>query len=114
MTDFEVVILAAGEGKRMRSGLPKVLQPAAGRPLLAWVIAAAREVEPAAIHIVYRGESIRPAIEAALGPDAPALDWVEQPRPLGTGDALARALPAVPDGRAVLVLYGDVPGLEPA
>ena len=114
MTDFEVVILAAGEGKRMRSGLPKVLQTAAGRPLLAWVIAAARAIDPAAVHIVYRGESIRPGIEAALGPGAAALDWVEQPRPLGTGDALARALPAVSDGRAVLVLYGDVPGLEPA
>ena len=45
MTDFEVVILAAGEGKRMRSGLPKALLPAAGRPLLAWVVAAARAIE---------------------------------------------------------------------
>ena len=114
MTDFEVVILAAGEGKRMRSSLPKILQEAAGRPLLAWVVAAAREVEPAAIHVVYRGEAIRPGVEAALGAGAPTLNWVRQPRPLGTGDALARALPAVSDERAVLVLYGDVPGLEPA
>ena len=113
MTDFEVVVLAAGDGKRMRSGRPKVLQEAAGRPLLAWVVEAARAVEPAAIHVVYRGESVRSGIEAALEPDAPPLNWVEQPRPLGTGHALAQALPFVADGRGVVVLYGDVPGLEP-
>ena len=48
-----VVILAAGQGKRMHSDLPKVLQPLAGRPLLAHVLAAARALEPAAIHVVY-------------------------------------------------------------
>ena len=113
MTDFEVVVLAAGEGKRMQSGLPKVLQEAAGRPLLAWVVRAARTVEPTAIHIVYRGESVRSGTEAALEPDVPPLNWVEQPRPLGTGHALAHALPCISDGCVVLVLYGDVPGLGP-
>ena len=113
MTDFEVVVLAAGDGKRMRSGRPKVLQEAAGRPLLAWVLEAARALDPAALHVVYRGESVRSGIAAALDPGAPSLHWVEQPRPLGTGHALAQALPFVADGRGVVVLYGDVPGLEP-
>ena len=113
MTDFEVVVLAAGDGRRMRSGRPKVLQDAAGRPLLTWVIEAARSLNPAAIHVVYRGESVRSGTEAALEPDSLPLNWVEQPRPLGTGHALAQALPAVSVGRGILVLYGDVPGLEP-
>ena len=112
-TDFEVVVLAAGDGKRMRSSRPKVLQEAAGRPLLAWVLEAARALEPAAIHVVHRGGAVRSGTEAALAAGGPALNWVEQPRPLGTGHALAQALPAVGDGRGVLVLYGDVPGLEP-
>ena len=113
MTSFEVVVLAAGDGKRMRSARPKVLHEAAGRPLLAWVVEAARTLEPAAIHVVYRGESVRAGIESALEPGAPALHWVEQPRPLGTGHALAQALPSVAGGRGVIVLYGDVPGIEP-
>ena len=113
MTSFEVVVLAAGDGKRMRSARPKVLHEAAGRPLLAWVVEAARTLDPAAIHVVYRGESVRSGIEAALEPGAPALHWVEQPRTLGTGHALAQALPSVADGRGVIVLYGDVPGLDP-
>ena len=113
MTDFEVVVLAAGDGKRMRSGRPKVLQEAAGRPLLAWVVEAARTLAPAAVHVVYRGESVRSGIEADLDPGVPPVHWVEQPRPLGTGHALAQALPFIADGRGVVVLYGDVPGLEP-
>ena len=113
MTDFEVVVLAAGDGRRMRSARPKVLQEAAGRPLIAWVVEAARTLDPAAIHVMYRGESLRSGIEAALGPGASSLHWVEQPRPLGTGHALAQALPSIADGRGVMVLYGDVPGLEP-
>ena len=111
--DFEVVVLAAGDGKRMRSSRPKVLQEAAGRPLLAWVLEAASALEPAAIHVVHRGGAVRSGTEAALAAGGPSLNWVEQPRPLGTGHALAQALPAVGDGRRVLVLYGDVPGLEP-
>ena len=61
MTDFEVVVLAAGDGKRMRSGRPKVLQEAAGRPLLAWVVEAARAVEPARdpCRVPWRARSFR-------------------------------------------------------
>ena len=121
MTDFEVVILAAGDGKRMRSARPKVLHEVAGRPILAWVVEAARALEPAAIHVVYRGDAVRSGLEAALGPDgsrdgaagAPALRWVEQPQPLGTADAVAQALPRIVDARGVvLVLNGDGPDLD--
>ncbi|GAC1452068.1 MAG: hypothetical protein PVSMB6_03100 [Steroidobacteraceae bacterium] len=61
---LSVVILAAGEGKRMKSALPKVLQPLAGRPLLKHVIDAARALQPAAVHVVYGhgGEQVRGAL----------------------------------------------------
>ena len=113
MMDLEVVVLAAGDGRRMRSALPKVLHEVAGRPLLAWVIEAARALEPAAIHVVYRSEAVRSGLEGALEPGSPPLQWVVQPRPLGTGHAVAQALPAVSDGRAVVVIYGDVPSIDP-
>jgi bifunctional UDP-N-acetylglucosamine pyrophosphorylase/glucosamine-1-phosphate N-acetyltransferase len=101
-----VVILAAGQGKRMNSALPKVLQPLAGRPLLRHVLDAARELEPAAIHIVYGhgGDAVKAAFE-----DAADLRWVLQAVQLGTGHAVAQALPAIPDDHQVLVLLGDVP-----
>ena len=103
---LHVIILAAGEGKRMRSALPKVLQKIAGRPMLAHVINAARELEPAAIHIVYGhgGDQVRAAFEGE-----PDLVWAEQAERLGTGHAVQQALAGVPDGAEVLVLYGDVP-----
>jgi bifunctional UDP-N-acetylglucosamine pyrophosphorylase/glucosamine-1-phosphate N-acetyltransferase len=102
---LSVVILAAGQGKRMKSDLPKVLQPLAGRPMLGHVIRCARELEPAAIHVVYGhgGE----AVPAALA-DQP-VRWVLQAEQLGTGHALMQAAPAIPDDHTVLVLYGDVP-----
>lgn len=100
-----VVILAAGQGKRMRSHLPKVLQPLAGRPLLAHVVATARRLQPAAIHVVYGhgGEQVRAAL-----PDAD-LHWTLQAEQLGTGHALQQVMPAIADAHTVLVLYGDVP-----
>jgi len=102
---LSVVILAAGEGKRMRSSLPKVLQPLAGRPLLQHVIDTARSLDPAAIHVVYGhgGERVRAALA-----DAP-VTWTLQAQRRGTGHALRQAMPQVPDGHVVLVLYGDVP-----
>lgn len=102
---LSVVILAAGEGKRMKSRLPKVLQPLAGRPLLKHVIDTARELEPAAIHVVYGhgGDAVRAALAAE-----PVVWTLQQPR-LGTGHALSQALPHIPETHVVLVLYGDVP-----
>jgi bifunctional UDP-N-acetylglucosamine pyrophosphorylase/glucosamine-1-phosphate N-acetyltransferase len=100
-----VVILAAGQGKRMGSDLPKVLQPLAGRPLLAHVVATARRLEPAAIHIVHGHGAER--VRASIAGDD--IRWVLQDEQKGTGHALMQAMPGVPDGHRVLVLYGDVP-----
>ena len=108
---LHVVILAAGEGKRMRSALPKVLQPIAGRPMLAHVIAAARELEPSGIHIVHGhgGDAVQRAFAGQ-----PDLLWSHQATRLGTGHALQQAMHAVPDPATVLVLYGDVPLIRPS
>jgi bifunctional UDP-N-acetylglucosamine pyrophosphorylase/glucosamine-1-phosphate N-acetyltransferase len=107
---LSVVILAAGQGKRMASDLPKVLQPLAGRPLLAHVVGTARKLAPDAIHIVYGhgGERVREALAA------PGLRWVLQAEQKGTGHAVAQAMPAIPDDHTVLVLYGDVPLIKAA
>jgi bifunctional UDP-N-acetylglucosamine pyrophosphorylase / glucosamine-1-phosphate N-acetyltransferase len=102
---LNVVILAAGQGKRMRSRLPKVLHPLAGRPLIAHVVAAARALKPARICVVYGhgGEQV----PQALPPDG--LVFVKQQPQLGTGHAVAQALPHLGAGDLTLVLYGDVP-----
>ncbi|ODU43415.1 bifunctional UDP-N-acetylglucosamine diphosphorylase/glucosamine-1-phosphate N-acetyltransferase GlmU [uncultured Aquimonas sp.] len=103
---LHVLILAAGEGKRMRSRRPKVLMPVAGRPMLTHVIEAARSLDPAGIHIVYghAGEQVRAAFA-----DQADLSWVEQSERRGTGHAVQQALPVLPEQGRVLVLYGDVP-----
>ncbi len=103
---LHVIVLAAGEGKRMHSARPKVLQPIAGRPMLAHVIDAARALGAAAIHVVYGhgGDQVQAAF--ATQED---LHWAEQAEQLGTGHAVQQAMPGVPDAARVLVLYGDVP-----
>jgi bifunctional UDP-N-acetylglucosamine pyrophosphorylase / glucosamine-1-phosphate N-acetyltransferase len=108
---LHVVILAAGEGKRMKSSLPKVLQKIAGKPMLAHVIDSARALAPAGVHVVYghRGEAVRSAFS-----DQNDLFWTEQAQQLGTGHALQQAMPNVPQDARVLVLYGDVPLITPA
>ena len=105
---LSVVILAAGEGKRMKSALPKVLQPLAGRPLLVHVIDTARSLQPAAIHVVYGhgGERVREALAREQ------VQWTLQAQQLGTGHAVLQAVPKVPDDHVVLILYGDVPLLS--
>ena len=110
-TPLHVVILAAGEGKRMKSSRPKVLQRVAGRPMLSHVIDAARALHPAAIHVVHGhgGDQVREAYSHRSD-----LRWVEQAEQLGTGHAVRQAMPDVPDGAQVLVLYGDVPLITPA
>ena len=105
VTPVSIVILAAGQGKRMKSTLPKVLQPLAGRPLLKHVIDTARTLEPAAIHVVYGhgGDQVREVLK-----DQP-VSWALQAERLGTGHAVMQAMPNVPNDHVVLVLYGDVP-----
>jgi bifunctional UDP-N-acetylglucosamine pyrophosphorylase/glucosamine-1-phosphate N-acetyltransferase len=103
------VVLAAGQGKRMRSALPKVLHEAAGRPLLAWVLDAARAAGCARLLVVvgHGAEAVRAAFPDSRAPD---VTWVLQEEQRGTGDALARAEAALGGRRAdLLVLSGDVP-----
>jgi len=104
-----VLILAAGQGKRMNSDRPKVLQPLGGRPLLAHVVDTARALGAEAINIVY-GHGAED-VQAAF-PDAD-LEWTLQAEQLGTGHAVAQALPAIPPDHAVLVLCGDAPLVAP-
>jgi bifunctional UDP-N-acetylglucosamine pyrophosphorylase/glucosamine-1-phosphate N-acetyltransferase len=105
-TPLHVIVLAAGEGKRMKSKKAKVLMPLAGRPLLAHVLATARALQPAAIHVVYgyHGDQVLAAFDGQ-----PDLHWTLQAEQLGTGHAVGQALRDVPDDARVLVLYGDVP-----
>ena len=102
-----IVILAAGQGTRMKSGLPKVLHPLAGRPLLGHVLDAAAALAPTRTVVVYGhgGERV-PAAFPERGDDT---RWVEQTPQLGTGHALQQAVPHLDGCDRVLVLYGDVP-----
>ena len=101
---LNIVILAAGQGKRMRSRLSKVLHPLAGRPLLEHVVATARALKPARICVVY-GHGGEQVPQAVKGND---LTFVKQQPQLGTGHALAQAQPHLGNAGLTLVLYGDV------
>ncbi len=102
---LNVVILAAGKGKRMFSVQPKVLHPLAGRPLISYVIATARALKADRICVVYGhgGEQVPQAINAS------DIAFVKQEPQLGTGHALQQALPHLGRAAMTLVLYGDVP-----
>lgn len=104
---LDIVILAAGQGTRMRSALPKVLHPVAGQSMLGHVITTARTLKPKAIHVVigHGAEQVRERLAAD------DLNFVIQAEQLGTGHAVAQALPALSAER-VLILYGDVPLTE--
>jgi len=102
---LSVVILAAGQGKRMNSDLPKVLQPLAGQPLLQYVIRTARALQPAHVYVVYGHGGL--TVQQAFAHEP--VDWVLQAEQLGTGHAVMQAMGAIPDDHTVLVLYGDVP-----
>ncbi|MCB1743426.1 MAG: bifunctional UDP-N-acetylglucosamine diphosphorylase/glucosamine-1-phosphate N-acetyltransferase GlmU [Gammaproteobacteria bacterium] len=110
MSSLHVVVLAAGQGKRMRSSIPKVLHRIGGLPMLERVVLAARALAADAVHVVYGhgGDQVRRHM-AHLD-----LHWAEQARQLGTGHAVAQAMPTVPDEAVVLILYGDVPLIQPA
>src|SRR6266850_8496460 len=107
---LDVIVLAAGLGKRMRSDLPKVLHPLAGRPLLAHVIDAAHALAPRKIFVVHGHGADK--VRAAF-PDS-GVDWVLQAEQLGTGHAVLQALPQLSSDANVLILYGDVPLVRPA
>jgi len=102
---MNIVILAAGQGKRMHSNLPKVLHPVAGKALAQHVIDTARTLAPEKLIVVYgHGGDV---VKATLA--APDIAWAEQAQQLGTGHAVAQALPALGPAAQTLVLYGDVP-----
>ncbi len=105
---LSVIILAAGQGTRMRSSMPKVLHPIGGQSLLEHVIATARGLGAATISVVYGhgGELVRERVSEQ------DVLWVEQAQQLGTGHAVAQALPGIADDHTVVVLYGDVPLLS--
>ena len=102
---LHVVIMAAGEGTRMKSGLPKVLHPVGGRPMLEHALTTAAALQPAAMHVIVGSGADR--VRAAFaGLD---VNWVLQSERRGTGHAVMQAMPGIPDAAAVLVLPGDHP-----
>ena len=104
---LNVVILAAGEGKRMQSNLPKTLQCIAGKPLLSYVVEIAASFNPEEIYVVYghHGEALKQQLNYL------PVTWVEQEEQLGTGHAVMQVLPFLSDDAQVLILCGDVPFL---
>jgi bifunctional UDP-N-acetylglucosamine pyrophosphorylase/glucosamine-1-phosphate N-acetyltransferase len=104
---LDIVILAAGQGTRMRSALPKVLHPVAGNSMLGHVIHSARQLSPQGIHVVI-GHGADLVREQLAADD---LNFVLQDKQLGTGHAVAQAVPAL-TADTVLILYGDVPLIE--
>ena len=103
---LEVVVLAAGAGTRMRSRIPKVLHPLAGRPLLAHVLDTALGMESACVHVVVGDQADQ--VKAHFH-EEPRINWIMQETRLGSGHAVAQALPTISDAATVLVLLGDVP-----
>ena len=105
---LHIVILAAGQGKRMYSKIPKVLHNVGGQPMLARVVETAQNLQPEAIHVIigHGSEQIREAL-----PTLP-VNWITQEEQLGTGHAVLQALPHVPITATVLVLYADVPLIQ--
>jgi bifunctional UDP-N-acetylglucosamine pyrophosphorylase / glucosamine-1-phosphate N-acetyltransferase len=104
-----VVVLAAGQGKRMHSSVPKVLHSLAGRPLLAHVLDTVKTLNAERAIVVHGhgGDDVRAAF------DGMPMEWVEQSEQRGTGHAVQQALPKVPGKSDVMVLYGDVPLVRP-
>ncbi|WP_114416808.1 bifunctional UDP-N-acetylglucosamine diphosphorylase/glucosamine-1-phosphate N-acetyltransferase GlmU [Marinospirillum perlucidum] len=107
---LEVVVLAAGQGTRMRSALPKVLHPLAGKPLAGHVIDTARSLQAHRIHLVigHGAEAVKKQLAAE------DIHFVLQEEQLGTGHAVDQALPALDPSSHLLILYGDVPLISQA
>ena len=104
---IHAIILAAGQGTRMKSALPKVLHPVGGRPMVGRVLDTAQAAGVAGCHLVlgHGADQVRGWLETSSG----ALQIVIQQQQLGTGHAVLQALPGIPDDATVVVLYGDVP-----
>lgn len=102
---LSVIILAAGQGTRMRSAMPKVLHAVGGKPMLQHVLDTSHQLHAQHIHVVYGhgGDQVQQVIQD------PHVRWVHQAEQLGTGHAVQQAMPGLEDQQTVLILYGDVP-----
>lgn len=105
MKPLHIIILAAGEGTRMKSSLPKMLQTLGGRPMLTHLLDTAIAMSPEQVHVVV-GSGAEQVMEACSGY---RVNWVDQSERRGTGHAVMAAMPGIPDEAAVLVLLGDHP-----
>lgn len=104
---LHIVILAAGQGSRMKSNLPKVLHKIAGKPMLQHVVDTVTQLDAEGIHIIV-GHGAEKVKQTIIGD----INWCYQTEQLGTGHAVAQALPSIPENSKVVVLYGDVPLIE--
>ncbi len=103
--NLSIIILAAGQGTRMKSEIPKVLHNLAGKPLLEHVYNAASQLKHSDIHVVYGygGDQVKTKMSHL------EVNWVEQAEQLGTGHAVKLVMPDVAEDNLVLILYGDIP-----
>ena len=108
MMSLSIVILAAGKGTRMRSDLPKVLQPLAHKPLLGYVIDASMSFNPNQLIVVYGygGDQVQKTFSSQH------IQWVEQKEQLGTGHAVMQTISLMKEEGSTLILYGDVPLID--
>ena len=106
-TSTLALILAAGEGKRMKSRHSKVMQPVGGKPMLVRILDTLGEISGVEPAVIYGHQGA--ALQAAITPDYPQIKWVEQREQLGTGHAVQQAQALLADVETVLVLLGDVP-----
>jgi bifunctional UDP-N-acetylglucosamine pyrophosphorylase/glucosamine-1-phosphate N-acetyltransferase len=108
---LSIIILAAGQGTRMRSKLPKVLHTLAGKPILRWVVETAERLNPDNIYMVYGfgGEQLQTEFH-----DKKNITWIKQTEQLGTGHAVMQVMPHLKDNEQVLILVGDTPLIESA
>jgi bifunctional UDP-N-acetylglucosamine pyrophosphorylase/glucosamine-1-phosphate N-acetyltransferase len=107
--NIDVVVLAAGQGSRMKSDLPKVLHPIAGKPMLAHVLDTARSVKADAFHVVigHGSDKVKSQFE-----DTANIQWAMQLEQKGTGHAVMMALDNLASSGVTLILYGDVPLIQ--
>jgi len=111
MNNLSVIILAAGNGLRMCSTLPKVLHPIAGVPILERILLTVSHLSPKQVIVVHgaHGDQLKNVFVNHKNLTLKNLDWINQKKPLGTGDAVRQALPSIVAVERVLILYGDTP-----
>ena len=111
---IEVIVLAAGQGTRMRSSLPKVLHTLGDSPMLMHVLDTANALDPSRIHLItgFQGEQVHQALETTAPRYIEKINWVTQAEQHGTGHAVMQALPHVDKSSRCLILFGDVPLID--